>query len=808
MEKYLDTSLSPEERAEDLLGKMSLEEKMGQVAGWWPQKPGETEILRKNYPAGAGHISCIEMRDLKDWDEIARFQREIQETVMELSEHHIPAVFHMEGLCGAFLQDSTSFPSGIGRASSFDPALEERIGHVVAIQEQAAGVTQTFAPVLDISRDSRMGRQGETYGEDPALASAMGAAYTRGLQGASLDGRHTDAVAKHFLGFHESKGGIHGADAEISERELREVYARPFQAAVTESGLKGIMPCYCSLNGAPVSATEEYLTGLLREEMGFDGMTVADYCAISNVHTVQKVEETLADAGYRCMDAGLDVELPDKNAYGDELAERFADGSAAPEILDRAVRRVLTAKFRMGLFEHPFCLDPGEQQAVYEKLRPEAEQVSLESARESAVLLKNDGVLPAGPERYAGKKIAVIGWHAGTARSFFGGYTHFTFAEGKYAVITTTAGLGGERTENESTANVARIPGTKIQAESPVFEEILKHQKPEIRSLYEELRERFPDAQVGYAYGYPFAGNDTSRHAEALELAAGADLVIVTLGGKYGCNFIASMGEGVDSTNINLPECQEIFLKELEKLGKPVVGVHFNGRPVSSDTADRVCSALIEAWNPSEMGACALADVLTGKVSPSGKLPVSVAYNAGQIPVCYNHPNGSCWHQSESIGFPDYLDAPHRPRYPFGHGLSYTSFSYGNMEIRKEEGEGKIRISFELENTGDCYGVETAQMYVTDCYASMTRPVKELAGFRRVGLSPGEKKRVTFIMRADQMAFLDRKMRWKVEKGTFLAEIGSSSEDIRLSGEFRIGQDRYVDGRNRGFYAASEEEKI
>lgn len=801
-QKYLNPALSPEERAEDLLAKMSLEEKMGQVVGYFPRGLGETAVLREKYPQGAGNVSCLEMRSLTGFEEIARFQREIQETIMELSEHHIPAIFHMEGLCGPFLQGSTSFPAGIGRASSFDPELEEQIGRMVARQEQAAGITQTLAPVLDISRDSRMGRQGETYGEDPALAAAMGAAYTRGLQGQSTEGRRTDAVAKHFLGFHDSKGGIHGANCEISERTLREIYAKPFQAAITEGGLKGIMPCYCSLNGVPVSSAPEYLTELLREEMGFDGVTVADYSAISNVHEVQKVGETAADAGFACMKAGMDVELPERNAYNEELAARLGADRGEMEILDRAVLRILTSKFRMGLFEHPFAASAEEMAEEYGKSVPEGEELSLRSARESLILLKNDGVLPAGPDAYAGKKIAVIGWHGGTARSFFGGYTHFAMEEGKHAVVTTMAGVGGKRAGEEWTAEVPRIPGTKIQAEDPVFEEILQQQKPGIKSLYEEIRERFAGAETAYAYGYPFAGNDTSRHEEALALAAEADLIILTLGGKHGCNFIASMGEGVDGTDINLPECQEIFLEKLKTLGKPVVGIHFNGRPVSSDRADLVCNALLEAWNPSEMGARAIVDVLTGACSPSGKLPVCVARNAGQLPVYYNHPNGSCWDQGESIGFTDYVDAPHHPRYVFGHGLSYTTFQYENLEIEEGWGQEKeICVSFDLKNTGAVMGTEVAQLYVRDCFASVTRPVRELAGFRRVTLQPGERKKVTFRMRESQLAFPDRKMRWKVEKGSFQAEVGSSSEDIRLEGEFRISADTWVEGKHRGFYA-------
>ena len=234
-----------------------------------------------------------------------------------------------------------------------------------------------------------------------------------------------------------------------------------------------------------------------------------------------------------------------------------------------------------------------------------------------------------------------------------------------------------------------------------------------------------------------------------------------------------------------------------------MIGIHFNGRPVSSDVADRVCDALLEAWSPSEMGAQAIVDVLSGDCNPSGKLPVCVAYNAGQLPVYYNHPSGSCWSQGESIGFTDYVDAPHRPRYVFGHGLSYTTFDYRNVKIEQKQvgEENEIHISFELANIGNVSGTEVAQLYVKDCYASMTRPVKELAGFKRVMLQPGEQKKVTFRMRESQLAFLDRKMQWKVEKGSYVVEIGSSSEDIRLNGEFRIQENTYVEGRSRGFYA-------
>ena len=305
-ERYKDSTLSPEERADNLLGRLSLDEKMAQVNCYLWQHGDEEAALRH----GIGHVSTLEIRDVRTLEEAVAAIADIQAKVMANSAHHIPAIFHMEGLCGALIQEATSFPSGIGRASSWDAGLEERIGGIVGRQERAVGITQTLAPVLDISRDSRVGRQCETYGEDPALAAALGAAYTRGVQGQSC-GRQTDAAAKHFLGFHHSLGGIIGADMETGERQLREVYAKPFQAAVTESRLRGIMPCYNSVNGKPASASKSLLTGLLREEMGFDGVAVSDYSAVSNVHCLQRLYETARETGLACMEAGMVLILCD-----------------------------------------------------------------------------------------------------------------------------------------------------------------------------------------------------------------------------------------------------------------------------------------------------------------------------------------------------------------------------------------------------------------------------------------------------------------------------------------------------------------
>lgn len=791
---YMDTTLSPIERAKMLLEEMSLDEKMAQVncVFSFGDSFEDMSIIDERTPFGIGQVSTLEMRRIKTLADAAAWQRNVQETVMANSPHRIPAIFHMEGLCGPFIQDSVSFPSGIGRGSSWNPELEEKIAKIVSRQEAACGITHVFAPVLDISRDSRMGRQGETYGEDPTLAAAMGVSYTRGVQSTQAGGRKPESVAKHFLAFHNSQGGIHGTHSDTPPRLLDEIYGKPFQAAIKEADLKGIMPCYCSINGEPVSGSHGILTKLLREEMGFDGLCVSDYGAVGQIHEEWKVCETVEEAGYQSMAAGMDMELPSPTGFGEGLKRLFETGEKDIKTLDQAVLRVLTAKFRMGLFENPFALEGDELKDVF--FDKQDAEVTLQSAKESMVLLKNDGTLPIKRDV---KRIALIGPHADSARKFFGGYTHLCMMESIYAIANSIAGVSG--TVYGENLHIETVPGTNIQSdETPEFDPILRRQKPDCISLFEALKHKLPDTMITYAYGYPIAGADESGFEQALQAVKDADVVILTLGGKHGTCSMASMGEGVDGSDINLPQCQDAFIKAAATYGKPMIGVHFNGRPISSDAADEHLSAMIEAWNPSEAGAEAVSAVLLGEYNPGGKMPVTVAYNAGQIPIYYNHPNGSAWHQGGSIGFANYVDLPHTPRYCFGHGLSYTQFEYSDLMISQDD---NMKISVTVKNIGDCVGDEVVQLYLRDVYASMTRPVKELAGFKRLTLRPGESKTVLFAVQPSQMAFLDTDMRWKIEKGAIEVEVGSSSEDIRLAGEFHIQADQWIQGKDRALYA-------
>lgn len=791
------------EKAQALLDELSLEEKIAQIGGIMYIEGMEKQIdaFLSN---GMGEISCLGVREMKTLEEAVSWQRDLQKKIMEKSPHHIPAIFHMEGLCGAFTQGSTSLPSGVSRGASFDTELEEKLGRMVAEQELACGYTHILAPVLDVTRDPRMGRCGESYGEDPTAVAELGTAFAKGLQGVTVDGRKADAVAKHFYGFHASSAGIHGAQVDMGWRTHLQTFGKPFQAAIKEAGLRGIMPCYCSADGVPFSLSTYYLTEILRDEMGFDGCVFSDYGAVSNAYEFDHVGGSYGEAGLMALEAGMDQELPFPRCFNQQdFAQAFREGKADVKFLDRAVLRVLTAKFRMGLFEHPYSMDIDSIQALYEK--PENRELSLQSARESLVLLKNDGTLPIQKNV---KKIAVIGPQAANARYFFGGYTHMDMMTATLAATNSMAGVG--QSGNDGRPADIRLPGTQVQDdEQEGFDEVLRRQKPDCRNLLEELRERFAgqDVEIVYAKGYQKYGDDRSGYAEALELMKDADLAILTLGGKWGSGSICTIGEGIDSMDIGIPSGQEEFIREAARLNVPMVGLHFSGRPLSSDAADENLSAILECWCPSETGAQAIVDILTGEVNPSGKMPVCTARSAGQIPVYYYQPYGSGMFQADSIGFTDYVDGSHRPRYFFGDGKSYTAYAYKELRLDRDKvsPDEAVTVSFDVQNTGDRDGTETVFVFLRDEAASMVRPNMELAGFARIPLCAGEKKTVSFRIDPSQTAFLtgSREIEWKIEAGEFSVLVGAAADDIRLTGKFSVIEDRVIRGQERKFYAES-----
>ncbi len=409
------------------------------------------------------------------------------------------------------------------------------------------------------------------------------------------------------------------------------------------------------------------------------------------------------------------------------------------------------------------------------------------------VLLKNDGALPlkAGKE-----KVALIGCQVEDPRFLFGGYTHYSMAEGNLAVAHQKEAEGQGR-EPEM------IPGTCImKSDEPDYMETLRIQKPELLSFRQEMEARFPEKEFITARGYSFAGDDESGYAEAMAAAEPADTVIMMLGGKHGTRIIASMAEGTDATDVGIPAVQERLLERFRQAWpeKRIIGIHLDGRPASSDTADRCLNALLEAFSPSEAGNRALAEILAGDYNPSGKLPVSVVWNGAQCPLYYSVPNGSGFTQRGGIGIDRrYVDLPHEPRYPFGFGLSYTSFAYDGLEISTDPAEEELEVRFRVRNTGERKGTEIAQVYVRDVHASRLRPNLELVGFARAELEAGEEKQVCLRMKTGQLAFR-KEGRWLLEKGEFEMSVRASSTDVRLQDSFMITRSREIDGRTRGFF--------
>lgn len=795
MVRYRDPSLPAEERAQDLIGRMSFEQKIDQMTCLVTITP-DIPDFRDYIPNGIGNVGAFTTADKVE--KIAQYVDELQHYLVEETELGIPALIHCEACAGAQFTEADVFPSAVAQASTFDTEKIARMADVIRQQMFHVGFRQALSPVVDIARDPRWGRTTETYGEDPALTAAMASAFVKGLQTDDLT-HGLICTAKHYVGHGITEGGLNMGRNPVTERDLREIHCKPFQAAITEAGLGSVMSSYCSLNGEAVSASKKLLTDILREEMGFEGIVVSDYIALDRLIDPFHVAENETEAGIRAVNAGLDVEYPRPKAYTYGLKKAVEDGRISMEQIDRMVRRILVWKFRLGLFEDPY---PHLDELKKTLHRPGTKQLNREIARESFILLKNDRrTLPLSKDV---KKIAVIGPHADTLRSYFGTFSYpatldMTMAREEDGQVFEEPGLIVYDIEQSYTGQV-RDP-------SPRLERRLQKEFPECRTLRRALMEYLPDAEVLYAKGINAAGNDIGGMEEALNTAARADVIILTLGGKNGWGITSTVGEGVDSTSIDLPGAQEEFARKVYALNKKTVVLHFDGRPLSNQYVSSHFDAVMEVWQPGMMGGQALCEVLFGEYSPAGRLPVTAARNAGQLPVYYSLPRGSGYRGAGHTGMirnkMGYINDTAFPLFDFGYGLSYTTFEYSDLRTQKDTAgpDEMIRVSVKVKNTGTYAGDEVVQLYFSDDVSSMVRPDRELAGFCRVFLEPGEEKTVCFEMKASQFAFLDEQMRWVVEKGTFTLMAGASCEDIRLKRKITVTQTAQVDCRTRGFYA-------
>ncbi|HSK24118.1 MAG TPA: glycoside hydrolase family 3 N-terminal domain-containing protein [Egicoccus sp.] len=774
---YRDPDLPTAERVADLLGRMTAEEKRAQLGSAWvfqllDSRSLSTEAAERLLADGIGQITRVSGASDLGATEAADLADEIQRHLLERTRLGIPAIVHEENCAGLMAREATIFPQAIGVASTWQPELAQAVADVARRQMRAAGAHQGLAPVLDVCRDPRWGRLEETFGEDPHLVASMGVAAVRGLQ-AELGPAGVVATGKHFVGYGISEGGMNWAPAHIPARELREVYLHPFEAAVRDAGLRSIMNGYHELDGIPCGASRELLTTILREEWGFDGIVVSDYFSINQLWEYHQVASSKAAAAAMALRAGLDVELPSTDCYDAPLAEALATGLVEQSVLDEAVRRVLAVKFDLGLFEQPYV----DRAAAEPFDTPEQRRLARDVARRSLVLLKNEpGLLPLAPTM---RRIAVIGPNTDSGRNLIGDYSYPSH-------IDSLLEMQAENTFGVPMPDDLDLAPTSVP----------------ITSVVDALREHLPGAEITHAVGCEINSDATDGFDAAVAAARDADVAVVVVGDRAGLTWDATSGESRDRTSLDLPGVQEDLVRAVVATGTPVVAVLVVGRPGGSTWLHEHCQAVLLAWLPGEEGGHAVAEAIAGTVNPGGKLPVSWPRSVGQIPVYHGHKTSG----GRSHWKGDYVDEASSPRYPFGFGLSYTSFEITGATLSATEvacGE-TVLLEVGLRNTGALAGDEVVQVYTRSRGTSVTRPVRELRGFARVGLDPGASTTLRFHLDTDQFGFYDRDMHYVVEPGEVEVLVGRSAADPEVTTGFTLVGDKPHRPEGRGFTSRVE----
>ncbi|WP_232376575.1 beta-xylosidase/alpha-l-arabinosidase [Amycolatopsis aidingensis] len=750
--RWADPALPVEQRVDLLLAEMTPEEKLAQLVGVWvgvseagdEVAPAQHEFAEPLPPwdeltrAGLGQLTRVFGTRPVDPVVGAKVLAETQRRLVDNTRLGIPAMAHEECLSGFTAWQATVFPAPLAWGASFDPGTVERMAALVGASMRTVGVHQGLAPVLDVCRDPRWGRTEETIGEDPYLVGMLGAAYTRGLESTGIV-----ATLKHFAGYSASRGGRNHAPVSAGPRELRDVLLPPFELALRLGGARSVMHSYAAVDGMPPAADEWLLTELLRETWGFRGVVVADYFGVSFLETMHGVAGSPATAAKLALTAGVDVELPSVRCYGEPLAELVRSGELDMSYVDRSVARVLRQKCQLGLLDAEW--EPRAVDAV-DLDSPELRSVARALAERSVVLLENAEALPLAPGR-----LAVVGPCADEVLSLFGCYAFPNHVGTQHPEVP----LGIE-----------------------------------VRTVLAALRAEFPDAEVTHQRGCQVEGDDHSGIAAATAAAATAEVCVAVLGDRSGLFGRGTSGEGCDAEDLALPGAQGPLLEALLESGTPVVVVLLSGRPYALGSVAGRAAAVVQAFFPGEEGAGAVAGVLSGRVNPSGRLPVQVPRHPGGQPAGYLRPR---------------LDSPSgvtsadtSPLYAFGHGLSYTSFAYNGLELGPELAtDGEVEVACMVRNTGTVPGTEVVQLYLHDPVAPVARPVCQLAGFTRVELAPGAAARVVFRLHADRTAFAGRGTELVVEPGDLRVHLGSSSVDLRLSGTVSLTGPTRVVGYDR-----------
>ena len=748
---YRDAAQPTEARVEDLLRRMTLAEKVGQinmpcvyVGGLGSDVPGKMEGCRKFTlgrlepgigPAG-GFFTLANQVLLEGPGQQARFFNDLQQLAIKQTRLGIPLLQTEEGTHGMMCSLGTIFPEGPGLGSMWNLDLVREIYAAAAREARAVGIHQLCTLVVEPIRDPRLGRNQEAYSEDPFFCGRMAQTIVEAVQGGDIRSpEHVVSVLCHYPGQSQPASGFERGAMEISERALREVFLVPWVAGIKKAGALGVMATYPTIDGTPVHASEWILTKILREELGFQGLVLSEGSGIETI-IYEHLAKDYKDAGAIALNAGVDVGISYESAYMRDMIANVEQGLIPEALLDRAVRRILTMKFRLGLFEDPLVDVARAQQVVH---NAKHQELALQAAREAIVLLRNEGnLLPLSKDV---DSIAVIGPNADHAKNQLGDYVSHTVLQD---IVTILEGV-----------KAAVSPKTKVE----------------------------------YVKGCDVVGTGYNDISKAQEAAKRAKVAIVVVGeNEWGSpNKTGTDGEGYDAATLELTGLQLELVKAVHETGTPTVVVLVNGRPLAIPWIAEQVPAVVEAWLPGEKGGQAVADVLFGDCNPSGRLTVTVPRHAGQLPVYYNHkPSKSYWVE-HGWGKP-YVDMNPKPLYEFGYGLSYTKFEYSNLKVEPKTAGigGSVRVSADIENTGDRPGTEVVQLYINDVISSVVTPVKQLRGFEKIPLRPGEKKAISFVLTPEHLALLNRHLEWVVEPGTFQVMVGHSSKDIRLTGAFDV----------------------
>jgi beta-glucosidase-like glycosyl hydrolase len=760
---YQEPGRSVEERASDLLSRMTFEEKAAQMHALWlllsedgEHRPRQDDFTGGTDPAavkkalghGLGQISrALGSHGVEPRTGVRALNR-LQKFLREETRLGIPVLSHEECLVGLMVRGATMFPSALAYGATWNPDLIERVAEAIGREARSVGCHQGLAPVLDVSRDVRWGRTEETFGEDPYLVGVLGTRFVRGLQG---ERRDLLATVKHFAGHSWSEGARNHGPVHLGWRELNDVFLLPFEMAIKQANAGSVMPAYHDIDNESVHASRHLLTEVLRKEWGFDGLIVADYIGISLLFQHHNLARDRAEAAGLAFGAGLDIELPADDCVA-EIGQAVSRGLLAMETIDAAVKRTLVEKLRLGLFERPY-VDEG----AVELQSPATVALAREVARQSVVVLENRGVLPLDPARV--RRIALIGPTADDPLAPLCGYSF------PVHLILNDAGESAAQVVTPRTAFEKAFGRDKVAYAQGCFViEQRKYGSPV-----------FPgDVEKSTSLEQPSPlSTRTDLIPAAVACAAAADVAVVCVGDLAGLFQTGTVGEGSDADSLDLPGVQQQLLEAVVATGKPVVAVLTSGRPYNLGGLEDRVAALVWAFAGGQEGGPALVEVLTGAVEPSGRLSVSVPKNVGAIPYYYNH-------KLKSAGTP--IARHFGSRYPFGHGQSYTQFAFAALALDATEVDtaGEIGVRFTVRNAGSRAGVAVPQLYVRDVLASVVRPVKELKAFGRIELAPGESAKVTFAVPTDMLCFTGLEGRRIVEPGELELQVGASSADIRL----------------------------